>query len=402
MADTKVLVVGGGPVGLATGLGLARQGVNVTIIDGDTEIGRAPRAMVHHPPVVLGLQQLGVLDDALEQGLMLNGLGHYIWETGEVISNRFDQLPPDFPIPSGLSLGQDVLTEVILRQLEAEPTAQILLGHRFVDISQDDHGVTATVQTDAGEKTITAQWLVGADGASSQVRQSLNLPFDGMTWPEHFVATNVRADFDSFGLDDANFAVHPQYGGVIAKIGKSGLWRFTYRESPDKPIETYEERIAPFFREFFRDADVAYDLEAHSPYRVHQRSAPTYRVDRVLLAGDAAHITNPMGGFGLTSGFLDAFSLSETLGHVARGLADQQVLSAYAQDRRRVFFEVTSPASTAQKQFIFDERPLALRERELATLRRAGVTGSAQVRFLMMSFGFTTPSLVSAGQEQSA
>ncbi|MET7773684.1 FAD-dependent oxidoreductase [Nocardia sp. NPDC005366] len=400
MSGTQVLVVGGGPVGLAIALGLARQGVEVTVLDADTEIGRAPRAMVHHPPVVVSLGQLGVLDDALSAGRTLSGLGHYIWETEETISNRFDHLPPDFGLPQGLSLGQDALTEILLRHLMAEPTANVLLGHRIVGLGQDGSGVTATVRTDSGEKRFTATWLVGADGAHSGVRDMLGLSFDGMTWPDHFVATNVRADFDALGLEDANFSIHPEYGGVIARIGSTGLWRFTYRESPELPIQSYEDRIDTFYRAFFRDNDVRYEVVAHSPYRIHQRSAPTYRVDRVLLAGDAAHITNPMGGFGLMAGLLDAACLSEALGHVVRGLAEERVLTRYADERRRAFFEVTSPASTAQKQFIFDERPLSMRKRELDALRRAAVTGSAQARFLLTTFAFVTPSVLVNGQEQ--
>src|SRR6188768_3089366 len=139
------------------------------------------------------------------------------------------------------------------------------------------------------------------------------------------------------------------------------------------------ERLPQRFAAILPDPSAPYRIDNFSPYRVHQRCAPTFRLDRVLLAGDAAHACNPCGGLGLTGGVIDADALSDTLGAVIAGRADERVLDFYAQERRRVFVEVTSPMSTNFKRLLSESDP-ERRAQDKAAMFAEAHRGNADVR----------------------
>ncbi|MBR8640578.1 FAD-dependent monooxygenase [Streptomyces tuirus] len=173
-----------------------------------------------------------------------------------------------------------------------------------------------------------------------------------MTWPERFVATNIRYDFRRHGFRDANMILDPKHGAVVARLDKNDLWRCTFSEDESLPLETVEERIGVFLEEFLPDGS-GFELVHYGPYRMHQRAASTLRVGRVLLAGDAAHSTNPTGGLGLTSGLFDIETLGEALPAVIAGEAPEDVLDRYSARRRAAFLDIASPMASELKGLVF-------------------------------------------------
>src|SRR5262249_3158186 len=176
--------------------------------------------------------------------------------------------------------------------------------------------------------------------------------FDGMTWPERFVATNVYYDFQRHGYARSTFMIDDQFGAVIALLNNEGLWRCTYMEDDALPEETFLERLPAFYGALLPGAE-GYKLDRAAPYRMHQRSAPRYRVGRVVLAGDAAHLTNPTGGLGLTSGLFDSYALYPALAAIIRDGANEEILDRYSNIRREVFVTRVSPQAVANKQLIY-------------------------------------------------
>ncbi len=176
---------------------------------------------------------------------------------------------------------------------------------RVTGLTQDEDGVTVQFEQDGEPRELRCDWLVGADGGRSAVRQACGLSFDGYTHPERLVSTNVRYDFEARGYARANFIVDPVHWAVIVKVDRHGLWRVTYGE--DARAAGRERRGAHSRNITVRFCPTAdpYELEAFAPFRVHERCAASFRAGRVLLAGDAAHVCNPFGGLGLTSGLLD-------------------------------------------------------------------------------------------------
>lgn len=347
-----VIVVGGGPTGFVCALGLARAGIPVTLLEAEPRIVDSPRAVVYHWSVLDGLERLGMLGDVEAAGFRKQDYTYLVHKTGERIEFSLEVLRDHTAHPYNVHLGQHRLAEVALHALAAFPAARVRFNARVRDLSQDAAGVTLLVDTPEGRQPLRGSWVIGADGAGSTVRQRLGLAFDGMTWPERFIATNVYFDFERYRYSRATLLIDDRHGAVIAKIDEPGLWRCTYMEDAALPEETFLERLPAVYEAILPGAD-GYRLDRASPYRMHQRTAPRYRVGRVLLAGDAAHVTNPTGGLGLTSGLFDSYALYPALAAVVLEGASDAVLDRYSSERRRVFLERASPQAVANKQLIY-------------------------------------------------
>lgn len=396
--EQQVIVAGAGPTGLLNALGLAQQGVVVTVVERASALQDAPRAMVYHWATLDGLARLGVLDDALRAGFLKQDYAYRVRRTGESIAYGLHALEGRVRRPYNLHLGQGALAHVILRHLETFENARVLWDHEVTAVTQDSDGVEVTVRSESGGKVLRAPWLVGADGAGSRVRVEAGLGFDGMTWPERFVATNVRFPDARPGWAQSTFYVDDVYGAIIAKIDESGdhgLWRYTYMEDDALPAESAAERLPKFLAGVFGE-DIAphTELVALSPYRMHQRSASSYRAGRILLAGDAAHATNPTGGLGLTMGLFDSYVLNEALGAVIQQRADEGVLDVYADLRRRAFLQKASPRASANKRLLFHSADPVKLDQDLEVFRRMSRDPEFAAERLYFTKALETPSLL--------
>jgi len=394
----QVVVVGAGPTGLLTALGLAQQGIEVTIVERAPGLQDAPRAIVYHWSTLDGLERLGLLSDAASAGFLKQDYAYRVHKTGEVVEYGLKPLEGRVKHPHNLHLGQGALAQVILDHVRSLPNVSFRWGHEVTDVALDDDGVDLTLHGEFGDRTLRAAWVVGADGAASRVRGALGLGFDGMTWPERFVATNVRFPDDREGWAQSTFYADDTYGAIIAKIDESGdhgLWRYTYMEDAALPAESIKERLPRFLAGVFGE-DVAgrTQLDAMSPYRMHQRSAASYRAGRVLLAGDAAHATNPCGGLGLTMGLFDSYALIEALGAVAHGHSDDRILDAYADARRAAFVGKASPRASANKRLIFHCTDLAKLDEDLELFRRMSRDPDLAAEVLYFTKTLESPSLL--------
>jgi 3-(3-hydroxy-phenyl)propionate hydroxylase/6-hydroxy-3-succinoylpyridine 3-monooxygenase len=345
----EVIVVGGGPTGFVTALGLAQAGVKVLLLEAGDHIIDSPRAAVYHWSLLDGLERLGIREQAEAEGIVKDDYTWLIKRTDEHIRYRLDVLQGTTPFPYNINLGQDVLARIAKGRLEKLSNAEIRFGARVEGLAQDDSGVTLTLED--GEE-LRAKYVVGADGAGSTMRPALGLTFDGFTWPERFVATNVYHDFAGAGYGLSTMVVDPQWGAVIVIIARDGLWRCTYMEDASLPEETYLDRL-PAAYEHLLPNDTGYKLAQAAPYKMHQRCASAFRVGRVVLAGDAAHVTNPTGGFGLTTGLFDSYALWPTLAAIVMDGADPALLDVWAEERRSIFLEKTSPMAVQYKEFLF-------------------------------------------------
>ena len=364
-----VLIAGAGPVGLITALGLARAGVEVTVLEAEPRIVESPRAAVYHWSVLEGFERLGILADVGARGLPKQDYAFRVFKTGETIPYSIGAIADETPYAHNVHLGQHELAAIALEHLERLPGARVSFSARVTNLAQVRGGVTVAAATPDGPLELRADWLIGADGGRSTVRRALGLSFEGFTWPERFVATNVRHDFDRHGYALATFQIDHVHGAVIVKLDDAGLWRCTYSEDASLPEETVSERLPEHFAVLL-PGDEGYELASHAPYKMHQRAADRFRVGRVLLTGDAAHVTNPTGGLGLTSGLFDAFALYEALAAVVLDGADEAVLDAWAEERRRLFLELASPAASELKRLIFSEADPERRREDLEAIRR--------------------------------
>ena len=360
-----VIVVGAGPVGLLTALALAQGGARVTVLEMEAGIVESPRAAVYFPSNLIVLEELGLLGELNAIGFQNRSFGTHVPEFGYssvVTTEPIEGIPYDYQ----LHAGQHAVARVAMEHARKLGVG-VLFEHEVTGIVDGPDGVTLTAATPAGETTLAGKWLVGADGARSTVRRLAGIEFEGHTWPERFVATNVKFDFSRLGYSQANFVCDPVNMAVIAQLDRAGVWRCTYMEDSALPLETYEERIHQRY-EWFMQGSKDYEIVSSSPYMLHQRAAATLHKGHVLLAGDAAHATNPCGGLGLTSGVWTGMVLADALGAVLRGEEDEAILDRYSNERRRVFWEVVSPAATENKRML-QERDPEQRQKDLAAVK---------------------------------
>lgn len=234
------------------------------------------------------------------------------------------------------------------------------------------------VQTPAGEEKFSADYIVGCDGASSQIRRSLfgNLDFPGRTWDEQIVATNVYYDMSPYGWEDSNFIIDKEHWSMVAKIQPDGLLRVTYGDIPGLTREEYIARQPMKFQSFLpgRPTPDKYKIVNISPYKVHQRCAKSFREGRFLLVADAAHLCNPFGGLGLTGGLVDAGNLFDCLNGIHQGLADENILSRYDEVRRNMYRSIIDPISSENIRRLWQDPAKAREEDKFLEMCRKAET----------------------------
>ncbi|WP_405606373.1 FAD-dependent oxidoreductase [Streptomyces sp. NBC_00076] len=352
MQDAQVVVAGAGPVGLLTALGLARAGLDVTVLEAASGIEPRPYDMVYHWAVLPGLEDLGLLEELCQAGVVAHTRSFVVPSTGERLVLDLRSLTDEVEHPFELLVPSHVLARIVVDRLARHPRVRFEWGTRLTDVWQDSHGVTVTADTPHGVSTLRAAWLVGADGAHSQVRRSLGMGFPGVTWPKRFVAADIRFDLAGLGMSPSSWQLDLDNGALIGLADDTGLWRYTFAESRLLPEETIADRMSAVFKAVLpHGADPL--LESWAASRVHERAAESFRSGRVVLAGDAAHVTNPSRGFGLACGVFEALALARLLASVVHGDAEHTVLDQYAEDRRKVFEESVSPLSAQAMRLLF-------------------------------------------------
>ncbi|KAL6408544.1 hypothetical protein AUP68_08402 [Ilyonectria robusta] len=379
----KVIIVGAGPSGLLLALNLARHGIVVRVLESASSPGTRPRATHYGPAGVYELRRSGVLDAIISRGGLRPSGVTWRFPSGEVLA----ELPKN-PIPTAdgvVSLPLNLVVEILLEKLREQPTAEVSFGHRVLQVNQDDRAAWVEIGMDTGpngecaadKSTLTADYVVGCDGASSTVRRCLfGDSFPGFTWDLWLVAVNVRhPGFDVMGWSDINFVIHPTEWFMAARVGgPDGLWRVTFGQDGGLSQDECVARVAERLRAALPGQSTVEepDIVSFSPYRIHQRCAPQFRVGRILLAADAAHLCNPMGGMGLTSGMVDVGGLSDCLIGIYNGVATDEILDKYNSVRRGIYKNVVDRITTANLKRLTTEAGEAIEKDEfLKALRSA-------------------------------
>lgn len=389
-ASNPVIVVGAGPVGLLCALELARRDVAVVVIEAEPTTTIDLRAGTFHPPTLEMLQPSGVTDSMMSIGIQVPRWQSRDREYGLIVEWDLSVLAQDTQFPFRLHLEQHRLTPILLDMLLEYSHAQVLFSHELVSLAQTAECVTASARTPQDAVHITGSWLIGADGGRSTVRKAAGIGFDGYTWPERYTVITTTHDFAPAGYADNAYISDPVQWLAFFRMpdkGPPGLWRMTLPVAPDVPDE---EVLAPAFaqdainRAINAPASIRYPVVHQSIYNVHQRVASQFRAGRVLLAGDSAHVNNPLGGFGLNSGIHDAINLAGKLARVVHESASSDVLDTYERQRRTVAMEYVQNASVKNKQNL-EEKDLATRLKRFAELRDTAASPQKTRDYLLMS-----------------
>jgi 3-(3-hydroxy-phenyl)propionate hydroxylase len=347
-------------------LALGKQGIPVIVLESERGLTRDLRAGSFHPATLDMMAPFGITARMEELGIRVRH-----WQirdrSGELVA-QFDLglLQGETDHPYRLHLEQHRLTPIQLDLIRAGTQAEVHFGYSVTGVENRADRVLVHLEGDSGPATIEASWLIGADGGRSTVRRSLGIEFEGFTWPEQFLVVSTPYDFAQHGFAMNVYIADPVEWIALFKMpdaGPPGLWRIVFptAERDDAAIltaEHVERRMQSFIAR-----RAAYEVRYKSVYRVHQRVCKTFRSGRVVLAGDAAHVNNPLGAFGLNSGIHDAVSLADKLGRVWRGEADDALLDLYVRQRRVAAVEQVERMSIRNKRQLEERDPSVQRQR---------------------------------------
>jgi len=343
-----VLVVGAGPTGLTMGCELARHGLSFRVIDQAEAPSATSKALGVMSRTLETFEIMGIADELVAKGVRVHGVNTYA-NGQRIVHLSMDELDTRFPYV--LSVPQSE-TERTLDQLLLRVGGRVERPVQLAGFSQDDAGVTAAVgHPDGREETVRTRWLVGCDGAHSAVRKALRLPFEGSRYEEAFALADVRLEWD-LPNDEGHGFFTPE--GVVAALPLPGGRHRLILDLTQETAEQDETEMS--FDRFLAvvHARVPGKLRVSDPtwvakFRIHRRIVRSFRVGRVFLAGDAAHIHSPIGGQGMNLGIQDSFNLAWKLALVTRESGQPILLDSYESERHPIAAATLSGTDLATK-----------------------------------------------------
>ena len=372
-----VIVAGAGPAGATLALYLAQHDVPVLLLERETTLPRDLRASTFHPPSLEMLNDLGVAAPMIARGLIVDRYQYRDRSSGEVAEFDMSVIADETLFPYRLQLEQYELTAIIERMLRRHAGAELRLGVEAIGFEQDGEGVSVAVAHAAGRQTLRGSFLVGADGASSNVRKAAAISFGGFTYDEKFLVASTDFPFEE-AFDDlswVNYVADADEWCVMLRTDKA--WRVLWPVDPAADADDAQRQL--------READLQerlqrlhrkpgdYSIRHRTLYDVHQRVAETYVKGRVALVGDAAHVNNPLGGMGMNGGLHDACNLGRKLVAIWRGEADSaSTLAAYDRQRRELATRFVQEHTINNKRLMESSNPDVQRQRQRDLMAKAG------------------------------
>ncbi|QDT96826.1 FAD-dependent monooxygenase [Gimesia aquarii] len=341
--NIPVLIVGAGPTGLSLAVELARRQIDCLLVDRRPEPLPLDRATVIHSRSLEVLESMGILESFLQRGHIMHGFNLFAY--GQKIATvKFDSLDCRHPYDLNLSENE---TEDILTNRLIELGGAVTRGWELSKIEQTETEVKASLRaTDGTEHTVTSNWLVGADGIHSRVREAIGIEIAGHRYPVQWGVIdghlkNWQHEPDLAAIQLENPALNP----VPLPEGR---WRVYFRADDNTGSAEILESINQGLDQLSPGASLV-EPDQSMLYHAHCQLSGHYRSNRVLLAGDAAHACSPIEGHGMNTGIQDSFNLGWKLALVANGKANKNLLDSYELERRPVAAAVAATGDAAEE-----------------------------------------------------
>ena len=381
----RVIIAGAGPVGLVSAMCLANEGIPVLVIEMGDQLPIDLRASTFHPPTLDMLDKFGITSKLIEAGLTAPTWQYRDRESGERAEFDLGLISDRTAHPYRVQCEQHKMTRMILSELESNDLVEVLFSTKVIDVYQDSDFVYLSVENNGEKNKIKGKYAIAADGANSAIRQSLNLGFEGVTYPEWFVQATTPFEFRDYipNLSLINYVSDSNEWFVLLRV--VGNWRclFPSREGEKQEDAISEDSLQKRINGIL-ERNEKYHLTHKTIYRIHQRVATTYNVGKIFLAGDSAHLNNPLGGMGMNGGIHDAVNLTEKLTKVWKKTADDSLFDLYTKQRQPVAVESVQAQAERNRQLL-NERD---RETRLARFKEMQSTANNQSKarsFLLKS-----------------
>lgn len=328
-----VVVVGAGPVGLAMAIDLAQQGQSVLVLDNDDTVSIGSRGVCYAKRALEVLDRIGCGTPCVDKGVSWN-VGRTFFGEKEVFN--FNLRPQEgHQRPGMVNLQQYYLEEFLVARARQLPNLEIRFKNNVISVEQDDSKATVRVETPDGAYTLTADWLIAADGARSPIRNMLGLDIDGKIFMDRFLIADVvmKADYPA----ERWFWFDPPFHrnqSVLLHKQADNVWRIDFQLgwNADPEEEKKPENVIPRIKAMLGD-DREFELEWVSVYTFQCRRMGRFNHNRVLFVGDAAHQVSPFGARGANSGIQDTDNLAWKLKLVLDGKAPASLLDSYSAER---------------------------------------------------------------------
>ena len=389
MAETlPIVIAGAGPVGCHLALYLASRAVPVVLLEKEPSLPVDLRASTFHPPSLEMIADLGfgIIDDMLAQGIIVDRYQYRDRLTDEVANFDMSLISGDTRYPFRLQLEQYEFTRLVVSRLEKLPCVDMRFSGEVVGFTQAGDHVAVELKTPKGTEILKGSFLVSAEGARSSIRKSAGIDYLGFTYDEKFlvVSTDFRFEDVFDDLSWVNYVSDPDEWYVILRTEK--LWRVLFPTTP----ETAEDETRLLSDEFIQerlhhlwDKEGDYEIGHRMLYNVNQRVAETYFIDRVILAGDACHINNPLGGMGMNGGLHDANNLGAKLTRIMKeGVYHLPMLEHYNRQRRDLAVKFVQEHTIANKKLMEARDTDTQRARQKMLMETAADPGKARAFLL--------------------
>jgi 3-(3-hydroxy-phenyl)propionate hydroxylase len=347
-----VIVVGAGPVGLTTALGLHFYGLPFQLFEEDASLSSDTKAGTILTRTLEAFRRYGVADRVLARALRVDEIGDIERATNTARpSVRTDLLTEDTRYPFVINMPQHHLEPILHRAIEERQPGAVHLRHRLTGFQATDGGVSANFETPDGVRELAGSYLLACDGGRSTVRSLLDIEVEGESLDARMLLVDVDVDLDVRNPRDYPYLAYfadPREWMILVR--QPHCWRFLYPLAPDAPEPSREEFKEKVLR-FIGPVDGLEILNTVN-YRIHHRVASEWRRDRIFLMGDAAHLITPMWALGLNTGILDTISLPWRLAWVARGWADDALLDGYAREQHPVAAKGSGEMAEAARKYM--------------------------------------------------
>ena len=331
--ETQVVIVGGGPNGVALAHLMGVYGIQTIVLEANPDILPYPRAVGMDDEALRVLQSAGVANEVVKD--MIHNVPIRYYNAAGVCFAEVKPSSAEFGWPMRSIFMQHLLEKSMREMLNQYDYIDLRSGHEMLQVEQDETGVTVEVKDPQGEiYQIRSAYLVGADGGRSAVRKQINIPFEGLTHSHKWVVVDVAND----SLDAPYTALHadPTRPFVCIYLPyQQRRWEFMLFEGEDEAVMCQEENIRALIRTHIGDDVDKLEIIRIRPYTHNSRVAQSFVKGRIALIGDAAHITPPWAGQGLNSGIRDVGNIAWKLAAILKGYASPHILNTYDTERRQ-------------------------------------------------------------------
>ena len=314
---TTVAVIGAGPVGTSMALALLREGFDVTLFEQEQQLPADPRAATLQPPTLEMLVKLGSGREIIAKGFKAPIFQFRDRGSDEIIAEYdYGYLEGETPHPYAVQCEQFKVADTNASTIEALSPGTLHLSTEVTGFVQDANGVTLQLSGPCGQDNCRVDYLIGCDGGRSHTRKELGIAFEGFTYEERFLVLTTTHDFFQRNFRIRNYVLDPNQWCALFKVphkGPPGLWRTVFPAGADGSIDSLSDNYVRTQIQGLEPGLALNDIVHRNIYTVNQRVAASFHKGRAFLAGDAAHVNNPLGGLGMNSGIHDAINLTEKL-----------------------------------------------------------------------------------------